>query len=356
MSAAEPRVGLSGRAYHSPNTFADDVVSKLSAGWMCLGRVDEVPEPGDYFTVQLFDEPLLVVRGDDHTVRVLANVCRHRASPVAEGAGRATRFVCPYHAWSYGRDGALRSAPRMPKAAVNGLCLPTYASEVWRGYLYVNLDGQAAPLTPQLTALAERIDPYETEQFTTFHVGEKVWHANWKALVENFLEAYHLSVVHTNTLHEYTPTGLARKFEGGAAFTGYCANYPESAAPRGDGATGLSDAERRRSTLFSVYPCHLVSQAASLLASFCLIPEGPDRTRVRWSLSTHGDSLSEEQKSQRIALWSQVNDEDQERLEATQRGIGSRFADAGPLASEHLEGTVADFHDYLSATGGLAEG
>lgn len=343
------RFTLSGKSYCCKDIFRSDIDNKLSAGWMCLGRADEIPNAGDFFTLQLFDEPLLIVRGQDEKIRVLANSCRHRASPVAEGSGNSKRFVCPYHAWSYSLDGALRSAPRMPKKLTKDLCLPEYRSEIWRGFLYVNISGTAAPLAPGLQALDERLAPYETETFQTFHVGEKVWHANWRALVENFVEAYHLSVVHSQTLHGYTPTRLARKFAGSAAFTGYCANYAEDAADRGHGAPNLSAEERRRSTLFSVFPCHLVSQAASLIASFCLIPEAPGRTRVRWSLSSYGDDLSEELKAVRIELWRQVNEEDRARMEATQRGIASKFAGAGPLADDDFEGTIADFHCYLAA-------
>lgn len=341
------RLGMSGKSYCCPEIFARDVETKLMAGWMCLGRIDEIPEPGDYFTVQLFTEPLIIVRGEDYEVRVLANVCRHRASPVAQGAGNSRRFVCPYHAWSYDLNGNLRSASRMPKEMVAGLCLPSYRTEIWQGFLYVNLDGSAAPLSQQLSKLEDRIAPYRPAEFRTFHTAEKLWQANWKSVVENFLEAYHLSVVHSATLNDYTPTGLAKKFDGGAAFTGYCAHYPKNAASRGEGAPHLSAEKRRCSTLFSVFPCHLVSQAASLLASFSLIPLSSSQTQVRWSLSAYADDLTESLKADRITLWSKVNDEDQERLEATQLGIGSRFAEAGPIAPEHLEGTIADFHDYL---------
>ena len=350
------RTGLPGRAYASRERYEHEAETLLPGGWLCLGRADEVAAPGDFITMEVLGEPLLVVRGEDGAVRVFANICRHRASPVASGSGNAKRFVCPYHAWSYARDGALVSAPRMAKECLEGLRLHEHRSETWRGFLYVNLDGRADPLAPQLAALDARVAPYAPDAFRTFHVGEKVWRANWKALVENFLEAYHLSVVHMATLHEYTPTALARKFDGGAVFTGYYANYPDSAASRGDGAPGLSQDERRRSTLFAVYPCHLVSQAASLLASFSLIPEGPHATRVRWSLSSYGDDLDDETKALRTALWAQVNEEDRARLEATQAGIGSRFADAGPLAPEHLEGVIADFHDYLGGAAITFEG
>ena len=83
--------------------------------WICLGRVDELPNPGDYFTTELIDEPLIVVRGQDDKVRVLSNVCRHRSSVIAEGKGNSKHFVCPYHAWTYSDNGQLLRAPYMDK-------------------------------------------------------------------------------------------------------------------------------------------------------------------------------------------------------------------------------------------------
>ena len=103
---ADRPMGMPGEFYTSPDQFDHEARTVLRSGWHCLGRLDEIPEPGDFFTVQLLNEPLLIVRGDEGDVRVLANVCRHRGMPLAEGRGNAKRFVCSYHAWTYGRDGA----------------------------------------------------------------------------------------------------------------------------------------------------------------------------------------------------------------------------------------------------------
>ena len=124
--------------------------------WVCLGRVEEVPNPGDYLTTELIDEPLIVVRGQDKKVRVLSNVCRHRSSVILEGTGNAKNFVCPYHAWTYANDGQLLRAPYMDKVKgfqVKNCRLPEFATEVWHGFVYVNLDGKAKPLAPRLKAL-----------------------------------------------------------------------------------------------------------------------------------------------------------------------------------------------------------
>src|SRR5690606_32578632 len=102
---------LPGKFYTCSDFFQFEVETFLKKEWHCVGRVDEVPAPGDFFTTHLFNEPLLICRGDDGEIRALSNLCRHRGMPLAEGRGSTRRFVCSYHAWSYGRDGKLSNAP-----------------------------------------------------------------------------------------------------------------------------------------------------------------------------------------------------------------------------------------------------
>lgn len=341
---------LPGYVYTDPAFYQFEINEILQPAWHCLGRADEIPNSGDYFTAQLFDEPLLIVRDDDDTVRVLSNLCRHRGMPLAEGTGSTKRFICSYHAWSYGRAGELLNAPRMrDKGVTPAKCsLPSFRSEMWNGFVYVNLDDNAAPLTPRLGQLSGLLHSYQTQDMRLVRSFEEVWHCNWKALVENFMEAYHLSVVHPETLHPYTPTGLSRKSMSDDTFTAYCANYPDSTEARGQGAPGLHEDERRRSTLFSLFPTQLASQAATLLVSFSLQPRAVDRVHVRWTISTWQDELSDADLEDRIALWQEVNREDREKLEKMQIALASRHAPSGPLAPRDYEGTIWDFYRYLS--------
>ncbi len=341
---------LPGWFYTDPEFFDFEVKTFLSKEWHCLGRADEIPSAGDYFTAQLFDEPLLVVRGDDEQIRVLSNLCRHRGMPIAEGSGSTRKFVCSYHAWSYARDGELLNAPRMrDKGVKKGSCaLPEFRCEQWNGFIYVNLDDDAEPLALRLEQLEVLLGNYQTDRMRHVATFEEDWHTNWKCLVENFMEAYHLSVVHPETLHPYTPTGLSRKALSDDTFTAYCANYPSSAESRGMGAPGLSDDERRRSTLFNVFPAQVASQAATLLVSLSIKPLSVDCIRVRWTMSTYGDELTQDELEERIKLWHEVNREDREKLEKMQSALSSRHAPSGHLAPSDYEGTIWDFYRYLS--------
>ncbi|QEW20889.1 Benzene 1,2-dioxygenase subunit alpha [Marinibacterium anthonyi] len=341
---------LPGAFYTDPDFFRHEVDTFLSREWHCLGRADELPKPGDYFTTQLFDEPLLVVRDGEGAIRVLSNLCRHRGMPLAEGRGATRRFVCSYHAWSYELNGMLANAPRMRDRGVTpGSCrLHGFRSEIWNGFIYVNLDDQAHPLAPRLDRLQALLGHYGTDTMRHVETFEEEWQTNWKCLVENFMEAYHLSVVHPETLHPYTPTGLSRKAMADDSFTSYCANYPTTAETRGMGAPDLTEDERRRSTLFNLFPTQVASQAATLLVSFSIQPLAVDRIRVRWTLSTHDEELTQDELKARIALWHEVNREDREKLERMQVALCSRHAPSGPLAPADLEGTIKDFYGYLS--------
>lgn len=349
-TALDKAVSLPGAFYTSQAYFEHEVETLLKHQWHCLGRADELPSPGDYFTAHLFNEPLLVVRGDDGQIRVLSNVCRHRGMPVAEGSGSTRRFVCSYHAWSYNRDGGLANAPRMrDKGLKKSECrLPEFRSEIWNGFVYANLDDHAPALATGLGTLDSLLENYRSQDMRFVYVAEEVWRTNWKCLVENFMESYHLSVVHPETLHSYTPTGLSRKALADETFTSYCANYPENIPSRGAGAPGLSEEERQRSTLFCLYPTQVASQAASLLVSLSLQPIAVDQVGVRWTMSVHGDDLTQDEIDERIKLWTEVNREDREKLERMQRALGSRHAVSGPLAPPDYEGTVWDFYQFLA--------
>lgn len=348
---------LPGRFYTCPEFYRLEVESLLKKEWHCVGRVDELPEAGDFFTTQLFEEPLLLVRGDDGEIRALSNLCRHRGMPLAEGRGSTRRFVCSYHAWSYARDGQLSNAPRMQDKGVNAksCSLPSFKTEIWNGFIYVNLDDAAQPLAPRLQTLEALLANYGTGEMRIVHSQEEIWNTNWKCLVENFMEAYHLSVVHPGTLHPYTPTGLSRKALSDDSFTSYCANYPDAAGNRGLGAPQLSEEERKRSTLFCLFPTQIVSQAATLLVSLSIQPLAVDQIRVRWTMSTYADELSPEDIQERLALWNEVNREDREKLERMQRGLGSRHAPSGPLSPRDFEGTIWDFYRYLARQIPLAD-
>lgn len=340
--------GLPGCFYTDPDWFAWEAQTMLRRGWHGVAREDEIAQAGDYLVIDLLGEPVLLVRDQDGNVRAFSNLCRHRGMPLAEGRGTAPRFVCPYHAWAYDLDGRLLRAARMKNADFDpAKCrLPEFGAAVAHGFIYVCLQPeQGFAADPSLDAL---LAPYDPGAFRIVHQAEEIWACNWKSLVENFMEGYHLSVVHPQTLHGYTPTGLSQKGPDGPGFTSYFANYP-AAVSRGVGAPGLDMEARQRSSLFAVFPTQVASQAATLLVALAIAPLAVDRIRVRWTMSAYGDELDAATLAARIGLWEEVNREDREKLERMQGALSSVHADGGYLAGADYEGTVRDFHRWLAA-------
>jgi nitrite reductase/ring-hydroxylating ferredoxin subunit len=209
---------MSAAYYTSPEYLELEREELFRKQWICIGHLGEVPRPGDYFTTELIDEQLLVTRDLGGAVRVLSNVCRHRGNIVARAAGHAARFVCGYHAWTYGLDGHLLAAPLIEEGAhfdKRNCRLPQFATETWQGFIFVNLDGTAAPLATALAATEPYIRNYHPAERHLLFGAEETWNTNWKCLVENFMEGYHLSPTHANTLHAITPTALCEKLPDG---------------------------------------------------------------------------------------------------------------------------------------------
>ena len=136
-------------AYRSEEFFRFELEAIWDREWICVGRLEEIAAPGDYFSVDIAGEPLLIVRADENEVVALSAVCRHRGMIVAEGKGNCAKaFVCPYHHWSYDRRGKLIGAPQMQGVGTfdkSEIALPQVRTELWRGFIFVNFDDHAEP-------------------------------------------------------------------------------------------------------------------------------------------------------------------------------------------------------------------
>lgn len=319
--------------------------------WICLGHVGEIPEPGDYFTTELVGEQLLVSRGQDGTVHVLSNVCRHRGNLVAEGRGNRRSFVCGYHAWTYDLDGALKTAPLMNKVkgfARKNCSLPKLNSEIWSNFIFVNLDGQAAPLAPQLARLDGILHNYHNEQRNLLFTDEAVWETNWKNLTENFMEGYHLFATHPKTLQPMTPTQLCRKVPGEDRWTAYRSYYAPDFPPRGPFHADMTADEQRNTVLFNIFPSFVVAVAANYTLYLCLRPAGVESVAIRWGVAGFKTDPSDREVVDYVALCKAFNAEDREKLETLQKAQHTRYYRGGPLAPDDLEGTIWDFLQYMA--------
>lgn len=319
--------------------------------WICLGHTGEIPNPGDFFTTELVGENLLVARDSTGEIHVLSNVCRHRANLVeTQAKGNRRSFVCPYHAWTYDTDGRLKTAPLMNKSKTFDAAkcsLPQLATEIWNNFVFVNLDGTAAPLAAQLGDLQSILHNYHPELRNLLFTEEAVWHTNWKNLTENFMEGYHLFATHPKTLQPMTPTQLCRKVPGRDRWTAYRSYYDPSYPPRGPFHEDMSEDERNNSVLFNIFPSFVVAVAANYTLYLCLRPAGPDKVAIRWGIAGPKTDPNDPEVTAYVDLCKAFNAEDREKLEDLQRAQNTRYYHSGPLAPDDLEGTIWDFLGYM---------
>ncbi|MDC0948173.1 aromatic ring-hydroxylating dioxygenase subunit alpha [Gammaproteobacteria bacterium] len=192
---------LDARFYTDPEIFAKELEGLMATTWQFAGHASQAREAGEYVSFEVAGESLFFVRGDDGKLRTFYNVCQHRAHQLVSGQGKARRIVCPYHAWTYELDGQLKGGPNT--RAVVGfdkekICLSQVSTEVFCGFVFVNLDPNAAPMAEwfpnveqELRAFVPHIDELQPIQWV--EIPEK---CNWKVTVENYSECYHCSINH----------------------------------------------------------------------------------------------------------------------------------------------------------------
>ena len=203
---------LPAEAFTSSIVYEREVERLFAREWLCAGRVDQIPDAGDYFCLDLLGEKLVVVRGRDDEVRVLSRICRHRAAEVVTGSGNTSTFVCRYHAWAYQLDGRLAGAPlseRIDGFDTDSCRLPEIRSELWQGWIFVNFDESAAALGPPLEPLSKLLAPYAMGERVASLTARFDSPFNWKVLVDNFMEAYHHIATHRDTLQPLFPAALS---------------------------------------------------------------------------------------------------------------------------------------------------
>ena len=192
------------------SAYADEAVYRAEAElfrrhWVSIACGHSAPEPGDVFPLRIHDQSLLLVRGEQGELRVFYNLCRHRGARLVDAPCRLSQIRCPYHAWSYHLDGRLAAIPHFHRGAKAGgpdaeeaaeRGLLTVRSALWRDVVFVNLSGDAPPFEEVIAPLDERMAHWPAEELSPLSSDEVELQADWKLAAENFVDAYHLAVVH----------------------------------------------------------------------------------------------------------------------------------------------------------------
>jgi phenylpropionate dioxygenase-like ring-hydroxylating dioxygenase large terminal subunit len=318
----------------------------FSHEWLCVGRASRIPNVGDYFTTTVNNEPIIVARAKDGTVRAFSSICQHRGMQVVDDEGNCTKFTCPYHLWSYDLTGRLLGAPAMERTEAfekKDFPLPPLKVEEWLGFVFVHFDLDAPPLGPTLTSYEPYLANYELETAVcpgTFTLHDLPW--NWKVMFENFNDGYHANKLH-HTIQDFCPSELAEfpvKYDPSSNVIFRTNGYIH--IDGGFNATRkailpiypkLTEEERWRST-FALLPPTLCMGTAPDQAFFLIVrPKTVDTIDLEIGYLIHPSALEHPMFEHLF----KVNDDgvqvfvrqDQDATTKVQRGMHSRYAARG---------------------------
>jgi choline monooxygenase len=357
--------------YWSPEIYELELERIFLREWICLGRADEIPNVGDFFTRTIAQESVIVVRSAPDTIRAHSNFCRHRGCQVVtETAGSAKSFRCPYHGWMYALDGELRGAPEFKETV--GFQKKDYPLfgvkvEVYEGFVFVNFDESAEPLAPRLTdTTIWGADLYGMEGRRTTHRWEWQLDCNWKAYVENFLEEYHVPWVHPVTFQQVVPMKSWIDFPDISTqpWELQLAQQPEytfstSGRPLFDVDPALKSLPTEYAGLpvWCVYPTFMCLPTVDCTLYYVAFPDGPEKTTVMMRLCfpdavatayEQGDPEIVGKVEEYVANADEFIAEDNHICEVQQAGLRTRRGGTGRYCKH--EPLVWKMHRWLIST------
>jgi Rieske 2Fe-2S family protein len=346
--SATPDRALDPRLYTDPDVLERELGGLFQRTWQYAGHSADLPDAGSYLTAVCGDQPVLVLRGDDGGLRAFRNVCRHRGSQLLTGSGRCKRAIrCRYHGWTYdATDGRLLGVPEHRGfAELDKAMLGLYPVriETLAGLVFVNLDPAATSLAEQTEGLAERLAPYDIANLERFKSGAgSDQPANWKIVVENYLEGYHVPIAHPGLMRILDYKAYTVQTHGGWAW--FDAPFRDAAAGNrlerlyrrlARPMPGMTDEETGSWRYAFVYPNTAIDLYPDQVNIWQITPDGVDCARDVWACFRHPKSGPLTRIAQRAnnKVNSVVLDEDIDLVAAVQSGVRSRGYEPGPLSA-----------------------
>jgi Rieske 2Fe-2S family protein len=361
------RATLPGDYYVSDAVFAAEQERIFENMWFCAVRSSDLGRPGDFKKIQVGSESVLLVRGRDGLLRAFLNVCRHRGAQLCtEAEGQLRRSLrCPYHSWTYALDGKLIAAPNIATLTdEHGAPIDRYrfglvpvALTEWLGYAWVCLADNPPPfeeVTAEATRTLGDADAIDRYGIDGLDVGRRIVYdvaANWKLIVENFMECYHCSSIHpelVGVLPEFARGMAAQANIGlGAEFGSAVDGFTVDGSAGFDRLPGITDDQDRRYYAITVKPTVFVNLVPDHIIFHRMIPMSPSRTIVECDWLYTADALASGRDLGRsVELFHRVNEQDFAACERTQPAMSSRAYRRGGVlvpAEHHL----AEFHDWV---------
>jgi choline monooxygenase len=346
-------MSLRAEAYVDPAWFTVDQRQIIARTWQWVCHVEKLRAPGSYVTLDIAGQPIAVLRDRDGVLRAFYNVCKHRAHALLSGEGQTSRIMCPYHAWVYRLDGQLVRAPHTEHLKgfdPGSICLEPVQAEEFCGFIYVNLDPDAAPLATQCGDLGAEIRHWapDVDDLTFAHRLTYDIASNWKNVVDNFLECYHCPTAHKDfcTLIEMDTYKVTTH--------GIWSSHMAEAGNSPSSAYDVSNATVKTHAVWWLWPntCIMRYPGRSSMIVLNIIPAGPGRTLETYDffLETKDPNASELDAIRYLDQVLQV--EDIAIVESVQRGMATPAFDRGrivadPAGSGLSEHALHHFHGLV---------
>ena len=390
LAERKPGHSLPQALYNDPAVFEFDLQAIYHRSWLLVGFECELPEPSGYLAATIGRSPIVVTRDRDGAIRGFHNSCRHRGAQVcAEGTGRKSRLVCPYHQWVYDLDGSLVHAGRMQadfdprEHALRPLHVEAVA-----GALFACLSDDPPPFGAFREVLEPMLAPHRLQEAKLAHASDLVERGNWKLVMENARECYHCGVGHPELARTF-PVKVKEYFEdegdprhgafrerlelNGLAVGPFhgpwwqCERFALNEGSRSltmDGGFAVSKLMCEASEgdigslRWAIEPHSFCHSTADTTVSFSAMPTAPNETVVTCKWLVHKDAVEgvDYDVERLTELWTVTNLQDRDLVELNQRGVNSRGYTPGPYSAER-ESYVMRFVDwYCDAATAYLEG
>ncbi len=345
---SEKMVGLPRRYYNDPLIYREELAKIFSQRWLLACREEEIPEPGDFITIQLGGESIILLCGRDGQLCAHFNVCRHRGTRLCSadhGHFDHDTIRCPYHSWGYDLDGNLKAAPEMstvPAFNKHEYNLLSANLELWGGFVFINLAEQPRPFEEEMGSLFGKFDDWAMPDLRIAHHQPYTLNCNWKFVLQNYQECYHCPGVHP-LLAKRTPfrSAVHDCFEG-AVIGGYMELKEaggsmtmdgESAGPSIGSVTGD---DLQRVYYYSIFPNVLLSPHPDFVLYHQVWPLAIDKVRIDCCYLLHPEVIADSEAMARfqsaIDFWDMTNRQDWEVCEQMQLGTRSERFERGLYA------------------------
>lgn len=340
---------LPGWLYHDPEFFEAEKKTFLRAAPQIVCHESELASPGEWRSLEYLGESVIVIRGDDGEIRAFSNVCRHRGSRVVDGAaGCAKVLTCPYHGWSYSRDGRLVGVPHRneyPGLRTDELGLVPLALENWRGFLFVTIEPGALSVAEMMAPYEDEIAPYRFEDLRVLgRVTVRSRQLNWKTLCDNYSDGLHIPIGHPGLTRLFAKSyriearahvdkmegDLVEKISANPSERAYQRFLPE--------ADHLPESHRRKWLYYKLFPNIAFDIYPDQVDFMQFIPLTSTTSLLR-EISYALPDKRREMKAVRYLNWRinrRVNAEDTELITRVQLGMQSPTYKAGPLGTSEV--------------------